>query len=370
MTALINILFVIDCYKTPYAGTEGQIIKLVQGLDKDKDKYKATFIVFRESEYIRLNDFPIPVEVVNIQRLSSPFSWLRLFGCFLRKKRENYRLAHIFFNDPSMICPLLLKLLGYKIIISRRDMGYWYSWSNVTILKINAFFVDLVITNSEAVKKITMSKEGYISDHVAVIYNGYQESAIVDSIVKNIDVVMDESEIRIALVANIRPIKRIADAIKAINIVHDTDKRVVLYVVGDGDKSQLLELAETLGISLSIRFLGPRDDVLQLLPLFHIGILCSESEGFSNTLIEYMQSGLPVVCSNVGGNPEIVEHGVNGFLYETGDIQILAKYILELIVDDSLRERMGQLGMKKVKKNYSLTNYVDHHQRLYEELLS
>ncbi len=368
MTALINILFVIDFYKTPYAGTEGQIIKLVQGLDKDK--YKATFIVFRESEYIRLNDFPIPVDVVNIQRLSSPFSWLSLFGCFLRMKRENYRLAHIFFNDPSMICPLLLKLLGYKIIISRRDMGYWYSWSNLPILKINAFFVDLVITNSEAVKKITMNKEGYKSDHVAVIYNGYQESAIVDSVVKKIDVDVDDSEIRIVLVANVRPIKRIADAINAIKIVRDTDKRVVLYVVGDGDKSQLLELAETLGISLSIRFLGPRDDVLQLLPLFHIGILCSESEGFSNTLIEYMQSGLPVVCSNVGGNPEIVEHGVNGFLYETGDIQVLAKHILELIVNDSLRERMGQLGIKKVKKNYSLSNYVDHHQRLYEELLS
>jgi glycosyltransferase involved in cell wall biosynthesis len=83
-----------------------------------------------------------------------------------------------------------------------------------------------------------------------------------------------------------------------------------------------------------------------------------------------MQSGLPVVCSNVGGNPEIVEHGVNGFLYETGDIQILAKHILELIVDGSLRERMGQLGMEKVKENYSLTKYVNHHQRLYEKLLS
>jgi glycosyltransferase involved in cell wall biosynthesis len=363
----IKLLFIIDCYKNPYAGTEGQILKLVQNLDKDK--FEATFVVFRESEYLRSNDFPIPVDVVNIQRLSSPLSWLKLFSYLLRKKRENYSLAHIFFNDPSMICPLLLKLLGYKIIISRRDMGYWYTWLNLLLLRINTLFVDHVIANSEAVKKITMSKEGYKSDYVAVIYNGYQESAIVDSVVKN-DIDFDDSEIRIGLVANIRPIKRIADAINAINIIHDTDKKVVLYVVGDGDKSQLLELAETLGITLSVRFLGPRDDIPQLLLLFHVGILCSESEGFSNTLIEYMQSGLPVVCSNVGGNPEIVEHDVNGFLYEMGDIQILAKHILELIVDDSLRERMGLLGMEKVKENYSLNNYVDHHQRLYEELLS
>lgn len=371
MTVPIKLLFIIDVYKNPYAGTEGQLLKLIQCLDSNK--YEATFVVFKDSEYLRSNDFPIPVDIVSIQRLSSPLSWLKLFRYFFRKKKDNYDLAHIFFNDPSMICPLILKFLGYKVIISRRDMGYWYTWINLLLLRINTLFVDLVVANSEAVKNVTISMEGYKPDHVAVIYNGYQESAmsaIVDSVGGRNGIAFDDSEIRIGLVANIRPIKRMVDAIYAMNIIHDVDQRIVLYIVGDGDRSQLAELAMTLGITLSIRFLGPRNDVPQLLLLFHVGILCSESEGFSNTLIEYMQSGLPVVCSNVGGNPEIVEHGVNGFLYETGDIPILAKYILELVEDSSLRERMGQFGMEKVKENYSLNNYVGHHQHLYDKLLS
>ena len=369
MTTRIKLLFIIDFYKNPYAGTEGQLFKLIQ--DLDKDKFEATFVVFKDSEYLRTNDFPIPVNVMDIQRLSSPLSWLKLFRFFVRKKRENYSLAHIFFNDASMICPLLLKLLGYKVIISRRDMGYWYTLLNLLLLKVNALFVDLVITNSDAVKKVTMSKEGYKPDHVAVIYNGYQESvipAIVDSAVKKTD--LDENEIRIVLVANIRPIKRISDAIRAMKMVHDSNSKALLYIVGDGDQSQLMELSKALGIASSVLFLGARDDIVRLLPSFHIGILCSASEGFSNTLIEYMQTSLPVVCSNVGGNPEIVEHGVNGFLYEMSDIRVLAKYILELVMDNSLSEHMGVLGMEKVKENYGLTKYVSRHQHLYEELVS
>ena len=370
MSELIKILYIIDSYKNPYAGTEGQLLKLIQGIDKDK--YEARFVVFRNSDFLKQGVFPIPVDVMDVQRLSSPMTWLRLFKYFARQKCAGYRLAHIFFNDASMICPPLLKLLAYKVLISRRDMGYWYSRLNLPILKINTQFVDRVIANSDAVKEITLSKEGYKSDRVAVIYNGYLESGMSgvtdEPLVKN-SIYFGEGEIRIALVANIRPIKRIADAIQAIKIVQGAESSVVLYVIGDGEQSQLMSLVRELGVELSVRFLGPRDDILQLLAYFHLGILCSESEGFSNTLIEYMQSGLPVVCSSVGGNPEIVEHGINGFLYKMGDVPVLAKHLLKLVKDESLCERMGNAGMEKVKNNYSLANYVGHHQELYEELL-
>ncbi len=371
MNKPIKLLFVIDFFKTPYAGTEGQLLKLIQNLNKDN--FEANFVVFRNSDYLKENDFPVPFDIVNIQRLSSPLNWLKLFRYFLIKKRDNYSLAHIFFNDASLICPLLLKILGYKVVISRRDMGYWHSWRNFFLLRINTLFVDLVITNSESVKKITMNREGYKSEHVAVIYNGYQEStelSITDSTVKENNLCFDDREIKIVLVANIRTIKRISDAIRAIKVILSSNYKISLYIIGDGDQSQLIKLSNTLGTSLSVHFCGSRDNILQLLSHFHVGILCSESEGFSNTLIEYMQSGLPVVCSNVGGNPEIIDHGINGFLYKKGDIPSLAKYILELAMNDRLRERMGKAGMKKVGENYSLTKYVDHHQYLYERLLS
>ena len=367
MNKPIKLLFIIDYFKNPYAGTEGQLYKLIEGLDKSR--YKPCFVVFRNSDYLDNNEFPISVDVLNLKRLSSPGCLFTLLRYFFRKKKDGYRLAHIYFNDPSIICPPILKLLGYKILISRRDMGYWYTRLNIFLLRINALFVSKVIANSNAVKSITVKYEWYKDSSVEVIYNGYQESNVEESL-KPDEIIRAKGEVRIILVANIRPIKRIQDAIKAIKVAHDDNDKIALYVLGDGDASHLTALAEDLGINKFIHFLGSRDDVLQLLPEFHIGILCSQSEGFSNTLIEYMQSGLPVICTKVGGNPEIIEHGVNGFLYEAGDTSTLANHVVELAGDGDMRRRMGCLGKEKVNNNYELSKCVQSHQKLYKQLMT
>ena len=109
---------------------------------------------------------------------------------------------------------------------------------------------------------------------------------------------------------------------------------------------------------------------LTLLPGFDIGLLCSESEGFSNTLIEYLQAGLPVICSHVGGNPEIIEHEVNGLLYPAGDIDALSAHILALAGDPQRRSTMGVAGRAKVKSQYGLSKLVTAHQHLYENLVA
>lgn len=363
-----KILYIIDCYKNPLAGTEGQLLKLIQGLDTSK--FEANFIVFRDSDYIAENNFPIPVDTLGIQRLISPLSWWKLLIYLKAKKKQGYKLAHIYFNDASMICPILLKLLGYKVIISRRDMGYWYNWLNLLVLKFNALFVDSVIVNSKAVKKITVLKERYKASRVTVIYNGYLELKKAEHVpVSAGSFSGNENEMRIVLVANIRSIKRIEDAVHALKQIKSSVPNAVLYIVGDGDQAVLKALSERLGVVTSVRFLGARSDVLHLLSNFHIGILCSESEGFSNTLIEYMQSGLPVVCSSVGGNPEIVDHGVNGYLYEVGDIQSLSSFLVELLIDENMLTRMGQAGKEKVRSLYNITTYIEQHQEVYSTLL-
>ena len=134
----INILFVIDSYKNPFAGTEGQLLKLVSGIDKKR--YNARMVVFKSSSYLENNHFPIPVDVLNINRLVSLNSFIVLFNFFKKRKLEGFRLGHIFFNDASIICPPILKLLGYRVLVSRRDMGYWYNKLNLPLLKINSYW--------------------------------------------------------------------------------------------------------------------------------------------------------------------------------------------------------------------------------------
>lgn len=367
MDTKIKLLYIIDSYKNPYAGTEGQLLKLIEGLDKNR--FEARFLVFKESNYLSENRFPIPVDILHVNRLVSPFSWIRLFRYLYASKGKGFRIAHIFFNDASLICPPILKLLGYKVLISRRDMGYWYSYLNIPVLKLNKLFVDYAVANSDAVKKITIKKEGYKHENVPVIYNGYRELSKTGQRKKGDNVVIKEGGFRLIIVANIRPIKRIEDAIEAVSIVKNEYPDIELYIIGDGDQSGLYRKARDARIEEAVKFLGSRSDILDLLPDFDAGILCSESEGFSNTLIEYMQSSLPVICTRVGGNPEIVEHGVNGYLYEVGDTEKLAEYIMNLATDITLCTKMGNAGRAKITECYSLDNYITSHQRLYNNLI-
>jgi glycosyltransferase involved in cell wall biosynthesis len=102
---------------------------------------------------------------------------------------------------------------------------------------------------------------------------------------------------------------------------------------------------------------------------FDVGLLCSDSEGFSNSLIEYQQAGLPVVCSETGGNPEIIEHGVNGFLYPVGDTDELSAQLVSLARAPELAMNMGRAGRLKVKQCYGLSRLLSEHEALYESLL-
>ncbi|MEN8129858.1 MAG: glycosyltransferase [Pseudomonadota bacterium] len=372
MSERTKILFIIDCFKNPYAGTEGQLMKLVNGLDKAS--FSPRLVVLRDTFYMKGEDIPVPTEipftadVLNIQGLSSLDSWTRLYRYLKGKRTEGYVLAHTFFYDAALICPPILKLLGYRVLVSRRDMGYWYTAVNLAVLRMNSLFVDRVVANSEAVKAITVRKEWYRPQRVEVIYNGYQETSVRDDQEIADEVPLGDG-LSVVLVANIRPIKRVEDAVRALRLALDSVPGITLYVIGDGDSTQLEQLGAELGIGSSLRFLGARTDIPQLLRRFDVGILCSESEGFSNALIEYMQAGLAVVCSNVGGNPEIIENGVNGFLFCMGDAHALASHLVQLAENEQLRTQLADAGRGKVRSNYALSRYIDRHQSLYHELV-
>jgi len=361
----IRLLFVIDSYKDPYAGTEGQMLKLFDGIDRTR--FEPVLAVFKDSEYLASNPFPVPVVILGITRMVALDTWLRLYRFFRQKKRQGFRLAHIFFNDASIVCPPILKLLGYRVIISRRDMGYWQNRANLVPLRLNARIVDRVIVNSEAVREITCRNEGYPERKVTVIYNGYPE-VVLPALPHN-DETPVSATLRMVLVANIRPVKRIQDAIEAVGIVRKSCPDCSLTVVGDGDSTELAEFCRKTGVAAQVHFHGPSTNVTALLPGFDIGLLCSESEGFSNTLVEYLQAGLPVICSDVGGNPEIIEQGVNGLLYPAGDIDALSAHILALAGDRQRRTAMGAAGRAKVKSAYGLSKLVAAHQYLYETVM-
>ena len=147
-------------------------------------------------------------------------------------------------------------------------------------------------------------------------------------------------------------------------------ERLRLVIVGEGVMRESLEsLAQELGLKELLWMPGDRNDIPGLLRAMDVFLLPSLGEGISNTLLEAMATGLPVIASRVGGNPELVQERENGLLVPVGDRAALCDAMLELFESPERRRRMGANGAAFVTGNFSWTRTVLSYLEVYDDLL-
>lgn len=143
-----------------------------------------------------------------------------------------------------------------------------------------------------------------------------------------------------------------------------------LVLLGDGPfLPSLQELADQLGISSRVRFLGLRHDVPELLARADVFVLCSNWEGFPRSTIEAMRAGLPVVVSDVGGAAEAVREGVNGYSVARGDVGALRMRLRELVGSAALRGRMGRESRTRYEQEFTFDKMLDATCGVYSQVL-
>jgi glycosyltransferase involved in cell wall biosynthesis len=144
----------------------------------------------------------------------------------------------------------------------------------------------------------------------------------------------------------------------------------VACLVGDGpDREPLEQLAHDLHVARSCFFVGYQTDVAGYYRLFDAFFLPSVNEGTPVSAIEALASGTPVVANRVGGVPDVVRDGLDGYLVEAGDTEGAAERLSRLAGDTRLREQMGESGRARVRDRYSVARLVDDVDRLYRSLL-
>lgn len=362
------VLLVIDQITNPHAGTESQLLKLIAHLPDYG--YQPELLVLRHTPALTSCSVPCPVHVAGIGSMRHVGSWLRLMGMAWALRRAGHHLVHCFFNDASLMIPPLFRPLGFRCLISRRDLGYWYTPGYKAALRVSRFFVARAVANSEAVREVTHRNERIPLEQIAVIYNGYEHQSAPDQNWQPpavLRALYERGEFVVALVANIRSIKRIDDAIRAVALAGNQGALVHLAVLGDGHSDQLIALAARLGIADQVHFLGKRTDVDQCLKWVGAGVLCSDSEGFSNAIVEYMFAGLPVIGTRVGGNPEAVTEDRHGFLFNRGDLVRFSELLVRLAMDPQTRKALGRNARASAGQRFSINTMMIAHTRLYDE---
>ena len=180
------------------------------------------------------------------------------------------------------------------------------------------------------------------------------------------------SDVRLALtVGRLVPVKDHLTLLAAIALLRGQGMDVTVAIAGDGPLKELLvERASALGIADATHFLGHRSDVEVVLAAADVFTLTSSSEGLSNTILEAMASGLPVVATRVGGADELVEDGVSGILASPGAAGEIANALASLFQDPERRAAMGSAARARVEAEFSLAGMVQRYESTYLELVT
>jgi N-acetyl-alpha-D-glucosaminyl L-malate synthase BshA len=179
-----------------------------------------------------------------------------------------------------------------------------------------------------------------------------------------------EGEKLLIHLSNFRAVKRVFDCIRILAAVRQ-EMPVHLLMAGDGpDRGPAEYLARDLGVAEHVTFLGKQDHVERLIPQAHVLLMPSEMESFGLVALEAMACGVVPVATRVGGVPELITDGEDGFLEQVGDIAGQAARVVQLLTDDNLHYRMAKTGRWNAAERFCTEKIIPMYERYYEQVLN
>src|SRR3977135_1651766 len=170
--------------------------------------------------------------------------------------------------------------------------------------------------------------------------------------------------------SNFRPVKRVTDAVEIFAMVREK-MPAKLVLIGDGpDRGAAEYLVRKKKLQKDVFFLGKQDQVYKFLSCADLFLLPSQLESFGLAALEAMACEVPVIATNVGGVPEVIEHNVDGFLVEPGDVAAAGKYAIELLSRSDRGREMGRLARVNAKKKFCANDVIPAYERYYQRVLA
>jgi glycosyltransferase involved in cell wall biosynthesis len=354
-------------------GTERQFANLVQGLDREHFEVHLACLRYAGELARELEPLGLPIREFSIQRLwnhTALRQGLR-FVQYLRERR--IQIVHSYTFYANVFAVPFARLAGVEAVIaSVRDIGDVLTPLQRRVQKAVCRFADCVLANSEAVRE-TLLQQGYDPKAIVVIRNGISPAYVAacgnrNGLRRELGIPPDAP--LVAVFSRLNGLKGVDHFLEAAASVAPRFPEACFLIVGDGAIRPALEArARQLGLNGRAVFTGFRTDVPRLLGEVSVSVVPSLSEGLSNSLLESVAAGVPVVATRVGGNAEVVEHGVTGLIVPPAAPAAMAGALVRLLEDAALARRLSEAGRKKVNDLFSIGRAVRETHELYLELL-
>jgi L-malate glycosyltransferase len=276
------------------------------------------------------------------------YSWKTYWFCRKLIKKEKVDLTLAFFTVPcgflagcfkrKFKTPYIVSLRGSDVPGYSERFTLIYNFLTPLIKNIWKK-ADRVVANSEGLKKLAFETKP--NQEIEIIYNGID----IEEFKPVIRSLASDGKVKLLCVSRLTERKGINYLIDAFKIISEEHNNIFLNIIGEGDaKDELVKQAENLSIRDKINFAGriKHDQLPKIYERADIFVLPSLNEGMSNTILEAIASGLPVVATDTGGTQELIKDGVNGLVVKMKDTNDLAEKIEKLINDRGLRQKMAE----------------------------
>jgi L-malate glycosyltransferase len=298
---------------------------------------------------------------------------VRRFASYLKENGIDLIHTHDFYTNVFGMAAGSLAGVESRVA-SKRETNGMRSRSQDLIEGLAFGRAHAVVVNAEAVRD-HLARHSIPTAKIKVIYNGIDTKRF--SVTEEPRVLYNrlglpgETKI-VTLAANLRhDVKNVPMLLRAAKSVAASVADAHFVIAGEGElEGQLKQMAEQLGVSDRVTFIGSCSDMPSLLAASSVCVLTSNAEGFSNSILEYMAAGKPVVATRVGGAAEVIEEGINGFLVEPDDDTELAKHLIALLEDNERMAAMGAAARLSVVERFSCLKQLERTVELYDSLLS
>jgi glycosyltransferase involved in cell wall biosynthesis len=345
-------------------GTEKQLLALIAHLDRSQVQPYLCLLDGMPESSRALEPVDCPVLRLGVKSLKSvrafPAAWQ--FVRFLRQQQIDVVQLH--FPDSTYFGAPLAKLAGVRCVLrTRRNTGYWMTPGHRRMGRIMSRFVDGTIANSEACRRAVIEQEGAEPETVHVIPNGIDTEKFAESQYPG---PRRSAHRRVGVLANLRPVKRLDLFIKSAALLGTQFPDVEFQIAGEGEcRASLTQLIDDLQLRSRVQLLGASNDVAGFLSGLDVAVLCSEAEGVSNAVLEYMAAARPIVATQGAVDPCLVKHRRTGIVAENDSPTALAASIAELLADADYSRQLGIAARRAVEADFSRTKESRRYTSLY-----
>lgn len=353
-------------------GTEGQCARVAMELARRGDTHRVA-VFRREGFFLEVVERQCgPVLDVGITSMASWNTLMAIRRMAAWVRRERIDVVHAWDADAAIFGQFIAAWGGAPLITSRRDLGQIYPPHKQWLMRRADRKAAAIVANAQAIVE-EFARQGTAREKFTVIGNILDLEETVRLREKEFSRVADlPPGERIVMVARLDPEKDVPTFILAAERVAREVPSASFVVAGDGvEKERLMALAIERGLAKRMVFLGDVREVPAMLRHAAIGVLTpSRNEGLSNTILEYMAAGLPVVATECGGNRELVQPPRGGMIAPAGDHDQLARHLIALLWHPEQGRAMGEHNHQRIAAEFQPGMIGDRFAGLYQQVMA